>query len=153
MSKHLPMIHEDLIYTVFTDNQFLLNIDFPFQIPDVLDSFQYTVWNEIMITILDAFNESKFLTDPLEDPIIVPSHEYTLDSNPLSGSVINLNIRPSFSLLTSSYILNKHTNQNGFIPFRGIFKWFILLYEYKCIFGDINSKFYHMNIHPFIHDH
>ncbi|KII61984.1 hypothetical protein RF11_14141 [Thelohanellus kitauei] len=142
-SKHLTIINDDFIKSVFSGLQsYLLNTS-KNQEPEVFETNAYNVYKQVMASTLHSFNESNYLEKNT-------AHTFMgkCNANPSNFTTIDVRHTNSETMHDTNVSSNipDQTNTGHIIPIDALLKFFTLIYELKFIFGDINSKLDNFNL-------
>ncbi|KII69857.1 hypothetical protein RF11_02786 [Thelohanellus kitauei] len=135
--KHLSIINEDLIKSLFSKCESHLADIIKTELLEVHINTEYKIFTDIMANIIYSFNESNKLANIEADSYLRLCDEYP------KNSFIITNIEDkSGDSLGATTDLNTSTNKSLLhrLPFSTLLRLFVLIYELKFIYGDINSK-------------
>ncbi|KII63631.1 hypothetical protein RF11_10722 [Thelohanellus kitauei] len=142
-SIYIRIFSEDLIARVFTRCESYLLDKFKDESPEVVGSDAYAIYNNVMMVIVRIFNDSNYLEKSIADSLKKLNDEFSSESLPTSSDVVNSDNVADTSIFST---ISSYVDSNGNHPFKALFRWFTLIYEFKFIFGDINCKFTKMNL-------
>ncbi|KII64506.1 hypothetical protein RF11_12617 [Thelohanellus kitauei] len=138
-SNSLFAISDDLINMIFTKLEFHLLDDMRYKSLDDHVEPEFKKYKQIMAILVHIFNESNYLDESTADyltKLCNTNSSYSCISGTISDSMHVSNISSTAVSL-----------QNP--PLLVLLLWFSLIYEIKFIYGDINSKFYNLNIRDY----
>ncbi|KII71333.1 hypothetical protein RF11_05243 [Thelohanellus kitauei] len=132
--NHISMITDDHVTYVFIRCKCHLRNQFKYESFEVFGNEEYTLYKKVLAKVVISFYESIFLD-------IITVEDYL---NMLENYSSHLSNIPSYQNIygnmpgPSSHAQTIHL---GRLSIPGILRWFMLMFELKFLFGDINSQF------------
>ncbi|KII73488.1 hypothetical protein RF11_13754 [Thelohanellus kitauei] len=136
--NHLSIITKDLIHTIFSGCKTFKMKSYKIKFVEHGRSTEFKTYKKIMEMTVYIFNKSNYL-----DKIMADDCVSSCDSNSRNSSSISSTTDNSETISDNRSVPAKFTPKFLFqlSEFHKLWSWFNLVYEYKFIYGDINSKF------------
>ncbi|KII68150.1 hypothetical protein RF11_09457 [Thelohanellus kitauei] len=137
------LINDDFIKNVFADNENILIIDIQKRYLEEFDNAEYEFQARILAWILHSFNHINYLhkstADKYSDCIDVISKMFSNFHINSEGLGSDLDSHNTTNISAPKY-------RDFLLSFEQFLRCFMMIYEYKFIFGDINSKLDKLNL-------
>ncbi|KII70467.1 hypothetical protein RF11_02125 [Thelohanellus kitauei] len=135
----LCILDENLINNIFSwPESEIFNHVFS-EISENTEDDKYKKYKQIMADVILSFNESNYLGKDKANHYTELCNLHSHNLSPIksipdnSGTIVASNTSPPSTLLHN-------------LPFLGLLRYFILIFELKFIFGDIDSKLENLNL-------
>ncbi|KII73489.1 hypothetical protein RF11_13755 [Thelohanellus kitauei] len=106
--------------------------------PEFSRPAEYKNYKKRMVMTLFIFNKSNYMDKKIADDYVSSCDANSRTASSISNTTENSDTISDIRCIPDTL---RHTIMNQYLEFRKIGSWFNLVYEYKFIYGDINSKF------------
>ncbi|KII71872.1 hypothetical protein RF11_07602 [Thelohanellus kitauei] len=136
-NKHLSIINDDLIQRIFSKCESHLADAIKTELLEVYINDEYKMFTETLANIIYSFNESNKLEKTKAYSYLRLCDNYT---NNLSRTPNSEDKSGSPSEVKTDSNTSANRSLLHTLPFSALLKLFVLIYELKFIYGDLNSK-------------
>ncbi|KII67016.1 hypothetical protein RF11_07555 [Thelohanellus kitauei] len=141
LSKDLTMISENFIKYVFSECESKIIDELNLWMPEYIGCDEYKIYTKIFTSLVSSFNDSNYVTENMADYFLMCADS---DSSILSQNPINIDSSGHSHDSKKNFGPLEHVYSSHQPSFLCVLRWFMLIYEMKFIFGDINYKFTNM---------